>query len=192
MGQAATCEELNALEIKVIREARVRGARLTNHAEGGKGHKGYKHSDQWKQRMSVLHRGVPRSEETKARISASKKGQPSSFAGCQHSTNTKKLISEHRKGKSRKDEHHGYRTDIATVEILQLLGSGMSKVQVADRFGVSPTFIHRRLKVARIDGFDVPKTNRVAWNKGVPHTPEHVVNWFASRWGVNGSDQDER
>lgn len=64
-----------------------------------------------------------------------------------------------------------------------MLGEGKTKVQIAAHFEVSPTFVHRRLKEAKRDGQAVPRTKRTAWDKGQPHSPEHVAAWKASRWG---------
>ncbi len=129
-----------------------------------------KHTEEWKARMSEvmsgrntntpehlarlaeMKRGVPRSDETRARISESRKGQPSGMAGKHHTDEAKAKISEHRKGQTLGEEHHGYRHDIPTHEIVRLLGEGMTKVQVAAHFAVSPTFIHRRIAEARRHG----------------------------------------
>jgi hypothetical protein len=133
-----------------------------------------KHTEEWKARMSTLKagvntntpehmarlaemkRGVPRSEETKVKISEAKKGQPSSFQGHEHTEEAKAKISAKRMGQLLKDAHFAYRHDIRTSEILRLLENGSSKVAIAKHFGVSPTFIHRRLDEARRDGVPVP------------------------------------
>jgi transposase-like protein len=133
-----------------------------------------KHTSEWKLRMSVLmagrstnppehyerlaemKRGVPRSEETKIKISEAKTGQPGTFTGHEHTKETKAKISEGRTGQLLKEEHFAYRHDITTAEILRLLEGGMSKVQIAAHFEVSPTFVHRRLKEAKRDGLSVP------------------------------------
>lgn len=160
-----------------------------------------KHTAEWKARMSALmagrctnppehyiriaelKRGSTHSPEVRARISAAKKGQMPPNKGVPMGVELRARISASRKGKSLGATHPQYRDDIATGEILRLLGSDMTKVQVAAYFKVSPTFIHRRLAEAQREGLEIPKTRRTAWNKGVAHTPEHVANWHASRWG---------
>lgn len=114
-------------------------------------------------KLAAMKRGVPRSEATKVRISEAKKGQPSAFKGSRHSPESKALISAHRIGKMLKHEHHAYRADISTAEILRRLTLGQTKVQIAGDLGVSPTFIHRRLAEARRDGLEVPSATRTSF-----------------------------
>lgn len=98
----------------------------------------------------------------------------------------KALVSASRKGKLLGADHHQFRQDISTDVILQRLGEGLTKVDVAKELGVSSTFIHRRLNQAKLVGDLRPKSKRKAWNKGLPHTAEHVANFKASRWGSLG------
>jgi hypothetical protein len=137
------------------------------------------HTSQWKARMSALmagrrtntpehmarlaamKRGVPRTEDVKAKISATKTGQPGTFKGHTHTEESRAKISESRTGQLLKNKHFAYRHDIQTSEILRLLESGMTKVQIATHFGTSPTFVHRRLNEARRDGLVVPKRSSV-------------------------------
>ena len=51
-----------------------------------------------------------------------------------------------RKGKLVGAVHHQYRHDISTDLILARLAEGSTKVAIAKELGVSPTFVHRRLK----------------------------------------------
>jgi DNA invertase Pin-like site-specific DNA recombinase len=80
-------------------------------------------------------------------------------------------------------KHPQYRNDIPTDFILQRLAKGRTKVQVAEELGVSATFIHRRLNQVGLTGENRPKSKVTAWNKGRPHSPEHVQNFSASRKG---------
>lgn len=123
-----------------------------------------KHTEEWKNLMSAImsgrntntpehiaylaemKRGVPRSEETKAKISASKKGQSSPRKGAVLTEETKNRIRENRKGKAAGSEHGLFRHDISTEAIISAVASGKTKVQIAKELGVSPTFVHRRLK----------------------------------------------
>jgi hypothetical protein len=68
LGTASTHEELDALEIQLIRDARIRGDRLTNLADGGKSSSGYRLGEEFgrkvSQRMRTL--GVPASKRSVA------------------------------------------------------------------------------------------------------------------------------
>lgn len=161
-----------------------------------------KHTEEWKVRMSELKtgvntntpehmtmlaemkRGVPRSEATKARISSSRMGQPSARKGVKHTAESRALMSTSLSGKHLGAKHPGYRHDISTSEILRMLGEGMTREQVAERFGVARTFVQRRIKEAKRDGLEVPQVKHSSWNKGVPHSPQHMANWRSSRWGT--------
>jgi len=163
---ASSREELDRLEIEHISQALASGARLTNHAKGGQGPEGCKHTPEWCRRMAQLmagrctntpehmaklaeaKRGVPRSQEVRDRISEAKKGQPSPNKGIPMPDAVKAKVSASRKGKLKGSTHHQYRHDISTDAILQKLASGQSKVEIAEELGVSPTFVHRRLNQA--------------------------------------------
>lgn len=101
------------------------------------------------ERLRQMKIGVPRSEETKARISEAKKGTPSHMKGKHHTEETKAKVSASRKGKLMGSTHHQYRHDISTDHILARLAEGATKAAVAEELGVSPTFVHRRLRQAR-------------------------------------------
>lgn len=84
---------------------------LRNNTDGGEGSSGYKHTDEHRQKMSVVMTGkkkiyykrTPHSEETKRKISESNKGRVVTWAKpC--SDDTKKKISESNKGKILSDE----------------------------------------------------------------------------------------
>lgn len=54
-------------------------------------------TEQHKKAILAAHVGVPRSEETKRKISEARKGQPSAFKGKHHTESTRKHLSECRK-----------------------------------------------------------------------------------------------
>lgn len=204
LAEAKDQAELDRLEVELIAKARREGVRLVN-LSGGGGRAGYvKHTEEWKAHMSAvmsgrctntpehmarlaeMKRGVPRSEETKSKISEAKKGRPTGRRGESHTEETKAKIRANRKGKLVGSQHHQYRPDVSTADILRMILEGMAKVEVARQLGVAPTFVHRRLKQAQRAGVDIPKTRRTAWNKGKPRSPEHSANWYASRWASEG------
>lgn len=171
LAVAHSQEELDRLEVQAIAEDRVRGVRLLNHTEGGRGQKGRKHSEAWKRQHAVFmrvyraqhpfpkdmlqrvwdeKRGVPLSAETKAKIATTRRGNSSSnWAGGTHKPEVKAKIAASRRGKHAGAEHHGFRHDIKTDDILKQLMQGLTKVAVAKALGVSPTFIHRRIAQIR-------------------------------------------
>jgi hypothetical protein len=175
IATAETRADLDALEKHHIQLAKSSGARLTNHTNGGVGPSGWKHTEEWKQRMSLLFTGRPgsctaeqykrmadatrgstRSLETRARISAAKMGTPSPNRGVPMSEDQKAKVSASRTGKLLGASHHQFRADISTDYILHQLCAGYSKVQVAAELGVSNTFIHRRLAQAKKVGWEIP------------------------------------
>jgi len=123
-----------------------------------------KHTPEWKAQMSKTMKGrntntaehierlrqakvgIPRSEEVKAKISEAKKGISSHMKGKQHTEATRAKISASREGKLTGATHHQYRHDIPTDFILARLAEGSTKVAIAKELGVSPTFVHRRIK----------------------------------------------
>jgi len=163
LGEATSKENLDALEIRLIAEAQTLGISLTNHSSGGGGAKGYKHTEEFKRRLSERMKikpiwtpkhmahlasmkiGVPRSIETKVKISASRKGQFSAWKGRHHSEESKTKIRSN--GKFWRDaEHYKYRHDIPTELIIQKIQEGFSKAQLAKDWGVSESFIYCRIK----------------------------------------------
>lgn len=108
--EEAAPDRLDDLEIFYIAYFRMIGANLNNHAEGGVKNRGWKHSEEWKKRMSETKVGKPMpaghankiragqqehggtwskgkklSEETKAKMSAAKKGKkPNNFGWRKH------------------------------------------------------------------------------------------------------------
>ena len=129
LGRADTVEELDALEVKTISEAKLRGDRLTNHAVGGKGRKG----------SPSPRKGVRLSEEVKAKISRSRKGQ-ATFTGKKHSDHTKAVISGKQKGNK-----YRLRGDVTTEDLLFRLSEGVSATVVAREFGVSRSTVKKRV-----------------------------------------------
>lgn len=178
IATASSKEELDLLEVEHIAMARACKVRLVNTEPGGA-----THSLEHYERLAAAKRGVPRTPEVRAKISAARKGQPSPKRGIPISEEQKAKVSASRKGQLLGSTHHQYRHDISTAFILQRLAEGRTRVQVAAELGVSPTFIHRRLNQEGLKGSKRPKVKRTAWNKGKPHSSEHVNNWKASRWG---------
>jgi DNA-binding CsgD family transcriptional regulator len=110
--------------------------------------------------MDMLHAlrvGSKHTEETKAKISASKQGQPSAFKGREHTAKAKAKNAAAHIGLMVGSKHPQWDESISTDEIVAMLKSGMTKVQIAAKLGKSPTFVHRRLAPLRAAG-DAMKT----------------------------------
>lgn len=76
------------------------GGVLSNMSDGGEGNCGNIMSDTSKKLISKALVGIKRSEETKKKISNSRKGKSSRLIGWHHSDDAKKKMSDARKGKS--------------------------------------------------------------------------------------------
>lgn len=175
LGWASSREDLDALEVHLITEARQRGEHLTNHADGGGGRSGATHTAETKAKMSAAaKKGVPRSTETKAKISVANKGRVRSPAfraavsarstGKQHclgkkaTPETRAKLSAAHKGLLAGPKHPQYRSDLSTDLILQRLQEGASRKQVAEELGTTQRFIGKRLQQAeRAGAVGVPK-----------------------------------
>ena len=146
LAEATSKEELDCLEVQHIAAARERGERLVNLEPGGN-----TPSLEHRAKLAALKRGVPRTAETKAKISASKKGRKLSAAHREKVVAVLRAVDHtaipHRVGSS----HHAFRHDITTEYIVGQLKSGRTKVEVARDLGVSPTFVHRRIREHRED-----------------------------------------
>ena len=90
----------------LIETLRYAGVELTNATDGGEGASGYKHTEEFKNKISLINSGEnnpsfgkrPRlgkkhSKESIGKISLAKKGKQSSFLGKRHSDESKKKIS---------------------------------------------------------------------------------------------------
>lgn len=98
LGEAFSETELDALEIRLIAEARSQGLRLTNVAAGGGGTSGHTHSEDAKRKMSLARRGRPKSQETRTKMAESYWSNPLS-------DEAKQKISEAQAGKPKSPEH---------------------------------------------------------------------------------------
>ena len=117
LAKAGSREELDALEIRLIAEARVRGDRLTNHSDGGGGSNGLKRSEETKNRIRQRLLGCKRSEATRSKLSAAKTGQKLSeatkkkisetMAAHPDSAETRKKKGDHSRGKPKSDATRG-------------------------------------------------------------------------------------
>lgn len=182
LAKAYSKEELDSLEIAMIAEARLRGDRLTNHTEGGRGMKGFTISEETRAKVSASNMGHVVSPGTRAKISAANKGkirsselkkqwtissrsektirQIASVQGVAIQTATKTAPGYKRNGFSGSN-HPLFREGIQTELIISDLQSGMSRKQVAEKYEVTPRFIGKRLRQAERAGVgNVPKSNR--------------------------------
>jgi hypothetical protein len=133
-------EDLDRLEIEHIAKAFKAGDCLTNHSGGGLGNKGYRHTAEWKSYMSMVMGGRnTNTPEHMQRLRQAKIGVP-------RTEETKSKISSSRKGKLLGEKHHQYRHGISTEWIFARLDEGWTKVAIAKELGVSPTFVHRRIR----------------------------------------------
>lgn len=143
-AEAFSADELDALEIQHIAEAKLAGHRLLNLTEGGLGPRGRKLTPEHiqklrspeaiaKQRARKI--GKKLSDEHKAKISASLVGKDQS-----HFT------------RYSGEAHSQFRDDISTGYILKRLGEGAFKAEIARELGVAHTFVHRRVAQAKKAG----------------------------------------
>lgn len=172
--------ELDTLEIKFISEAHSRGAKLTNHTRGGRGMSGYILSEETRRKMSVSRTGFHHDAAAKAKISAANKGLIRSnelkkqWSITHRSERTSQQI-EFAQGRVVQvqpkvfpkykcdlagSKHPNYKCNISTELVIADLKSGLSRKQVADKYGVTSKFICRRLAQAERSGVDTPRSNR--------------------------------
>lgn len=69
LARADSAEQLPALEVKAVAEARAAGADLLNVTDGGEGPNGYVFTEEQRARISASSRGRVHSEETRQRMS---------------------------------------------------------------------------------------------------------------------------
>lgn len=128
-----------------------------------------KHTEEWKAQMSAqmtgrntntaehlealaaLKRGVSRSAETRAKISAAKKGRGLTPDHREKVVAALRAVDQTTISRRAGSSHPAFRHDITTEYIVGQLKSGRTKVEVARELGVSPTFIHRRIREHRKD-----------------------------------------
>lgn len=105
LKECESIEELNYWEIYYIDKLNTKRPSGYNLNDGGKGQRGFHHSDETKKQLSKSHlgknKGVPRSEDVKRKISETKRGIRTSqgMTGNRHSDEARKKMSEARKGK---------------------------------------------------------------------------------------------
>lgn len=104
------------------------------------------------ERLAAAKRGVPRPPHVRDAVRLANLGRPSSMKGKELSAEVRAKVSASRRGKAGGQNHHAWRSDLSTSEILSLLSQGLTKVEVAKQLGVSATFIHRRLAPLRAGG----------------------------------------
>src|ERR1700744_2829790 len=161
LAEANSRDNLDALEIAIIAQAKEDGAYLTNHANGGAGISGHTLSYETRRKMSESRMGREVSPETRAKIGQANKGLTRSVSLKQLWATTKrraKLKAEISKvgatapivvvskikpyvvrliGQS----HPNYRKEISTEDILLGLSEGLSRKQLASELGVTARFI---------------------------------------------------
>jgi NUMOD3 motif-containing protein len=152
---AYTREELDAMEIFYIKYAREMGEDLTNHTDGGRGIKGFRHSPEeiikqskrekgkklseaHKQKIANAHKGKIVSQETKDKLSKVNMGH-------KHSEETRlKLLGLHKGEKSGR-----YRRDISRELVTQMFNVGLSKKKISEELKCSLGLIYKILKNQR-------------------------------------------
>lgn len=134
---ASTPEQLNALEVQVIREALASGARLTNHDTGGRGAPG--------RPMSPEHRARLHNPEVWSKISATRKGQPSPRKGVVVSDEVRARMKASKQGVVMPLR----RPDVSLGQIKYLRGKGMSIRKMAEVLAVSTTTIKDRVRTLK-------------------------------------------
>lgn len=99
--QVETQVELDAAEVAFVKELKTKAPDGYNLTDGGRGSKGFKHTDEWKRAHSERMRLRKISDETRKRISEGvSRGQTGKKRG-PHSEEHKRKISEANKGKSK-------------------------------------------------------------------------------------------
>jgi uncharacterized protein (DUF433 family) len=140
--------------------------------------KGHPVSEDTKAKQSSAKKGHEVSAETRAKMSKIKKGVPSKLRGhkyppeivvkfslCHrgilHTEETRKKMSAVHKGIFSGSKHPLYRSELPTDLIVNDLQSGMSRKQVAEKYGITSRLVARRLVQAKRAGIpNVPKSNR--------------------------------
>lgn len=155
LGSAASRGELDALETKVILEAREKGYRLTNHTDGGRGMAGYTLGVETRKKMSESRQGHSVSDQTRAKISKARKGwRPNeemlrTWGAERRPASTLQLIENLEAFEGTPDP---CRSGIPTSLILKKLGEGKTRAQVAIELGISVPLIALRLRKAKNHG----------------------------------------
>jgi hypothetical protein len=117
LALASSNQEADDLECYYIKTLREEGVNLTNHAEGGCGNRGWKHTEDWKQLRQTWDTSHPCTEETKRLLSEANKGKLHPLT-----EETKQRISLAQKGVSvpsrgRKGDVRGPRSDATRAKI---------------------------------------------------------------------------
>lgn len=135
LAVAKSLDELNALEVEFIADARASGIRLTNHDDGGTGAPGRK--------LTAAHKAKLHSPEVHARMAATRKGQPSPRKGAKLSSETRRKISQGKLGNCCR-----FRGDAPTAEMRRLRDEGWAFARIGVALGVSKKTVMNRLKGA--------------------------------------------
>lgn len=98
LEEVTAADLLDVAECRWIARLRTEGCPLTNITDGGGGTRGWRWTDEQRQRQSDRLRGRPLSEDTRQRLSAAQTGH-------QHSTETLAKMSATRKGRTPSAEH---------------------------------------------------------------------------------------
>ena len=99
LAVVSSSQEANELEKYYIAKLRADGVALTNQAEGGCDNRGWKHSEEWKQKRQIWGTAHFHSEETKRLLSEKNKG-----IGHPHTEEAKRKIGEAFCGKPKSAE----------------------------------------------------------------------------------------
>jgi group I intron endonuclease len=139
---------------------------------------GHPVSEETRAKQSASMKGHSVSAETKAKMSRTKKGVPFKLKGHKYppeivakfslchqgirpTEETRKKMSAAHRGTNLGSANSRYRPELPTDSMIAGLQSGMSRKQVAERYGITPRLVARRLVQAERAGIpNVPKSNR--------------------------------
>lgn len=114
-------------------------APLCNFTSGGEGWTGGKHSEEFKQRISIRHKGKEVSEETRSRLSKSLRGNPrliASRAGFKHSDESKQKMSASFKNKPKSEAH---KRKLSEANVGKKMTDEMRAILIEANTGRSPS-----------------------------------------------------
>lgn len=148
LGEANSQSELDELEVRLIKDYRLSGCDLTNHASGGGGKSGVPISDEHRKK---LHNPI-----VWAKISKTKTGKPSRTKGRKHRPESIEKMRNSKVGKNSGPKHPLFRHDASDERILKLMRSGLSTTEVGSDLGIDRHTVRSRILKMREAGIETP------------------------------------